>query len=204
MTFAAPRVAFQRRKAVCTCRLIRIPARPQAALMHVGRYQLTEIKSSVATHLHTSREMRQGEDKMSVRLLGALAALLALESGAIAQDFDSRRATFGKIIYDLSCTICHGASGHGDGEYADKMLVPAPDLTTLRRRNGGVFPTEDVTEIIIGGASVTTHGGQMPAWGLLFLKDFEDWTRDSPATDVTLVKRRVGDLVEYLKEIQVP
>jgi hypothetical protein len=123
---------------------------------------------------------------------------------AVAGDFDDRRATFGAITYDLSCVVCHGPSGHGDGELADKLAVPAPDLTVLERHNGGVFPTEYVTEVIMGGASVTAHGGQMPAWGLIFLKDFEDWTRDSPATDTELVKRRVGDLVEYLKKIQVP
>ena len=40
-------------------------------------------------------------------------------------------ATFGQITYRLSCAVCHGASGRGDGELASSLAVPAPDLTSL-------------------------------------------------------------------------
>lgn len=129
--------------------------------------------------------------------VAALAAM-ALTSVATADDA-ARRATFGSITYALSCAICHGASGHGDGEMADRLAVPAADLTRIALRHGGVFPEAYVAEVIAGGSSVTTHGGQMPAWGLIFLKDYEGSEAGGGAT---LVERRIADLVAFLESIQ--
>ena len=33
-----------------------------------------------------------------------------------------------------------GAAGQGDGVYAELLKRPIPDLSTMARRNGGVFP----------------------------------------------------------------
>lgn len=128
----------------------------------------------------------------------AMLAALALTSATAADDA-VRRATFGSITYALSCAICHGATGHGDGEMADRLAVPAADLTRIATRHGGVFPAAYVAEVIAGGSSVTTHGGQMPAWGLIFLKDFED---SGAGGGATLVERRIADLVAFLESIQ--
>ena len=130
----------------------------------------------------------------------AMLAVLAPTSAATADDA-ARRATFGSITYALSCAICHGATGHGDGEMADKLAVPAADLTRIGRRHGGAFPAAYVTEVIAGGSSVTTHGGQMPAWGLIFLKDFEG-NGGAAGSGAALVDRRIGDLVAFLESIQ--
>lgn len=133
------------------------------------------------------------------------ALLIATTVGTAAADgTDVRRAKFGAIAYELSCAVCHGQDGRGEAPLATELSVPAPDLTLLARRNGGVFPADAVSSIIRGGAGVTEHGGQMPAWGLLFLKDFAQVAPGTPRDDAALAARRIGDLVAYLQSIQQP
>jgi len=136
-------------------------------------------------------------------LATAMATAIIGSAGPVAaQEPSTTRATFGRITFELSCTVCHGADAKGEGPASAQLTVPAPDLTQLSVRNGGTFPTERVTEIIYGGQAVATHGGQMPAWGLIFLRDFEEFNRDTPLDDQALVRRRIGDLVAYLQSIQ--
>ncbi|MHB1102866.1 MAG: GyrI-like domain-containing protein [Devosia sp.] len=132
----------------------------------------------------------------------AIAAGVGLVGLVNAEEASAARAVFGQITFELSCAVCHGLDAKGDGPMATQLTVPAPDLTLLGKRNGGPFPTKRVTEIINGGQAVSTHGGQMPAWGLIFLKDFEGFNRDSPRDDQALVRRRIDDLVVYLQSIQ--
>ena len=111
---------------------------------------------------------------MGVHKITVLAvAAMVFAGGAGAEDATPPRAALGRITFALSCAVCHGQTATGEGAMSSDLAVPAPDLTLLSVRNGGTFPAERVTEIIFGGAAVTVHGGQMPAWGLLFLKDFE-------------------------------
>jgi mono/diheme cytochrome c family protein len=126
---------------------------------------------------------------------------LAAATTAAADD-EARRTTLGRITYGLSCAICHGPSGQGDGEFASSLTRSAPDLTRIAARHGGQFPEAYVTEVITGGAAVTTHGGQMPAWGLIYLRDFEQGGTETRRDDAALVKRRIEDLVIFLRSIQ--
>ncbi len=119
---------------------------------------------------------------------------------AMADDA-SRQVTFGAVTYALSCAVCHGESGEGDGAMADELAVPAADLTGIARRNGGVFPADRVAEVIRGGSAVTTHGGQMPAWGLIFLKDPAGSDGGLPG-GAAMAERRIADLVAFLQSIQ--
>lgn len=134
-------------------------------------------------------------------LVSALAATIGLAGSVDAQETTAMRATLGRITFELNCVVCHGADAKGEGPIRTRLSVPAPDLTLLTRRNGGTFPTERVTEIINGGAAVSSHGGQMPAWGLIFLKDFEEYASGAQDNQA-LVRRRIGDLVAYLQTIQ--
>lgn len=142
-----------------------------------------------------------GEKESNLRqALVALACGGMLLSPTLAQE-GAREVTFGAVTYALSCAVCHGEAGHGDGEMADELAVPAADLTGIAQRNGGVFPAERVAEVIRGGSAVTTHGGQMPAWGLVFLKDPAGPADGQPATS-TAVERRIAELVASLESIQ--
>lgn len=140
----------------------------------------------------------------TVQHLACAAAMmlpLLLSGGVVnAQEETAPRAALGKLTYQLSCAVCHGPAGKGDGQMAGALVVPAPDLTQLARRNGGPFPRDRVRAVIEGGSMRTEHGGQMPAWGLIFLKDIAS---DGARRDVRgMVQQRIEDLVVYLDSIQ--
>lgn len=142
--------------------------------------------------------------RRAFRSLPALLLSLSLlgGSGAATGEEHVPRAAMGRATFELSCVVCHGPQGRGDGAMASALAVPAPDLTQLARRNGGPFPRERVRAIIEGGPARTEHGGQMPAWGLIFLKDFEAHTAGGAVDRRALVQRRIDDLVTYLESIQ--
>jgi mono/diheme cytochrome c family protein len=131
-------------------------------------------------------------------------ALLALIGAASGEGTARPQAAFGKKMFERYCVACHGLDARGEQPAADGTGVPAADLTGLTLRNGGVFPTDRVAEIVFGGAAVTAHGGPMPSWGLMFLKDYEGFDLQKPGVEQRLVKQRIDDLVAYLKTIQEP
>ena len=99
-----------------------------------------------------------------------------------AQDNDA-----GRSAYLSSCAACHGTEAKGDGFLNSVLKVPAPDLTTLARRDDGDFPIAAVTEIIDGRIFIAAHGTrEMPIWGL-----------------DTMVRNRIPIIVDYLTRIQV-
>src|SRR5262245_21304108 len=64
----------------------------------------------------------------------------------------------GSDSYDLYCVSCHGATGLGDGPIATALKKAPADLTTLSRRNGGVFPRAAVTDALAGqGRPIAAH-----------------------------------------------
>jgi len=70
--------------------------------------------------------------------------------------------------------------GKGDGMLRGYLTKSPSDLTTLSKRNGGVFPYQHVTEVIDGAKSVSTHGSRdMPVWGSDYVakagQEFQDW-----------------------------
>lgn len=72
----------------------------------------------------------------------------------------------GKQEFVRSCAACHGENGKGEGSVAELLLVKPPDLTSIRKRNGGEFPTSWVYRIIDGRNEVRPHGTrEMPIWG---------------------------------------
>jgi hypothetical protein len=71
---------------------------------------------------------------------------------------------------------------------------PVPDLTTIQKRNGGIFPERQVRKLILGDDAVIAHGSrEMPIWGPIFHQVEED--RDYGNI-------RIKNLIEYLKSIQ--
>jgi len=133
--------------------------------------------------------------------LTAAALGLALAAGA-ARAADAKSvasATAGSITYRSYCANCHGTDGRGAGEIAPTLIVKPSDLTRLTT-DEGVFPAERLREVIDGRAEVAAHGRrEMPVWGDTFVWPEED----SPARREQ-VKRKIDDLVAYLRSIQVP
>jgi mono/diheme cytochrome c family protein len=102
----------------------------------------------------------------------------------------------GEDSFMFYCASCHGPSGRGDGPVARTLKTPPPDLTTLTRRHGGMFPRADVTSFVTGVSDkLPTHGpGDMPVWGPIF--------RALDPSDAR-VKIRIENIVGYIESIQV-
>ena len=101
----------------------------------------------------------------------------------------------GSRLFRTHCAVCHGSTGRGDGPMAMQLRRVPPDLTQFTRRNGGVFPSEQVYRII-DGRDVMSHGDrEMPVWGDAFRMVFE-----APGAEV--IKARIDAIVRYLAGIQ--
>jgi hypothetical protein len=94
------------------------------------------------------------------RRLGGLVTLALVMCTAVASA--QTRVDLGKREYDSNCASCHGADGKGGGPVVELLKRSPPDLTTMARRNGGVFPVSYAYDVIEGKG----HGGRdMPFWG---------------------------------------
>ena len=105
-----------------------------------------------------------------------LALILSTVLPCIAQDAAVKKVgprytspTSGPEMYQAYCASCHGQAGKGDGPVVAALKGTVPDLTTLAKRNGGVFPAKKVGEFIRGVAVAAAHGNlDMPVWGPIF------------------------------------
>lgn len=135
-------------------------------------------------------------------LLGV--ALMSIGTCSFANDKD--RFDIGKREYLNRCAVCHGQSGKGDGGAIDILKAAPSDLTTLSKKNGGVFPVDRVSAVIDGRQLVKGHGSRdMPIWG----KEYSGETAKAdehfggmPYTMEMYVRARVLALIDYLNRIQ--
>jgi mono/diheme cytochrome c family protein len=102
---------------------------------------------------------------------------------------------YGVDNFHAYCSPCHGRTGRGDGPVAPALKRRPSDLTTLAKRNRGVFPRAEVRNFITtGGPEVPEHGtSDMPVWGPTFR------ALDSSDRSVAI---RIANVVEYLSTIQ--
>lgn len=125
---------------------------------------------------------------------GALIVLTAFSSASWAQG----KPDLGKSEYLASCANCHGSAGKGNGPMREHLTKAPTDLTILAKQNGGVFPSQRITELIDGRTSVMigSHGArEMPIWGHIYRGE-DTQPRDLHA------RNRIASLVDYLARIQ--
>ena len=102
----------------------------------------------------------------------------ALGVAFAGQPWAEARSELGKQEYESNCVACHGATGKGDGYFAQYLKLPMPDLTTIQQRNGGVFPADRMVEIIDGRHALKGHGPrQMPIWGTTYTEKAANYYR---------------------------
>jgi hypothetical protein len=132
----------------------------------------------------------------------ALASALAMCVGASAASAQAPQPPArGAEFYRTTCSQCHGDDGKGGGVVGGLLTVRPSDLTTLARRNNGVFPFVRVGQIIDGREDIRAHGGRdMPLWGRDFSVEAGD--RYGSAMREAYVQGRVYELVLYLNSIQ--
>jgi len=128
-------------------------------------------------------------------------ACAALACTAAAAQQAQGRVDVGKRDYDSNCAVCHGTSGKGNGPYAPYLKSALPDLTTLAKRNGGVFPMAKVYDTI--EAAGAAHGSRdMPVWGKAFSVDAADYYFEVPVNLDAVVRGRMLTLAEYVNRLQ--
>ena len=106
----------------------------------------------------------------------------------------------GKQDFTKHCVGCHGADGKGHGPdlYILAGVKPA-DLTVLSKKNGGVFPFQDVEDTIDGRKKVPKHNRfDMPFWGVTFQQSGKEFTPESEAK----AKDRIDSIVRYIETLQ--
>lgn len=144
-----------------------------------------------------------------MRLLIASAGIvlvfaIGLSSTANAQT--KGRADIGKREYDAKCAVCHGATGKGDGSYAELLKRPAADLTLLRKNNSGIFPVDKIYASIDGRDMVKSHGDrEMPIWGRDYGAESAkaaEYYVDMPYDTETYIRSRILALIDYLNRLQ--
>jgi mono/diheme cytochrome c family protein len=102
----------------------------------------------------------------------------------------------GSEMYQSYCATCHGSKGLGDGPAKGSLKNAVPDLTTLAKRNKGIFPKDQVSLVIRGEAAAEVHGPQdMPVWGPVF--------RSLNSSQEPVVRMRVANLTRYIESLQV-
>jgi len=125
----------------------------------------------------------------------AIAALMA--TGAVAQ----QKVDLGKREYDNNCATCHGLDGKGNGPYVEMLKRSPPDLSTMARRNGGIFPVAKAYDVVEGAGP--GHGGRdMPIWGKDYSVKAAEYYVDVPYDREAFVRARILSLIEYVNRLQ--
>jgi mono/diheme cytochrome c family protein len=111
----------------------------------------------------------------------------------------------GETDFLTLCSPCHGKSGKGDGPNAAQLRRKPIDLTTIAKRNGGVFPEEQVFQTISGLDEMDAHGTRaMPVWGDIFVEQAVGSSvslADALKASDTATLRIVG-LLRYIETMQ--
>ena len=137
-----------------------------------------------------------------IKIFAALSgvALVCAMGSTYAQD---KKFDFGKREYDSNCANCHGLKGKGDGPYKPFLTKSPTDLSTLSKRNAGIYPFHSVYAIIDGRQDVAAHGPRdMPVWGWQYsVKSAENYM-DVPYSSESFVRSRILALTEYISRLQ--
>ena len=82
------------------------------------------------------------------------------------------------------------------------MSLPIPDLTTIKQRNGGTFPVDEILRVIDGRESIEGHGFPMPVWGSRYKAEAAEKTDAFEIRSELLARSRILELAFYLLSIQ--
>ncbi|KAB2957992.1 MAG: cytochrome c [Thermoanaerobaculia bacterium] len=149
--------------------------------------------------MHRTESPRPGPGALSGVLLLIAASLVCAAAAGRAEEEPAYSAFNGKQSYKTLCMNCHGVEGKGDGYLVENLRVRPTDLTVLAQKNGGVYPADRVRASIDGREQVTGHGlREMPVWG-----DVLVWTEQDSAERQLQIQRKIGELVEFIRSIQV-
>ena len=139
----------------------------------------------------------------SLKTLFVLGALLSgfLSAVGRSQELGPVGGISGKDDFRHYCAQCHGLSGTGNGPVAPALKKKPTDLTQLAKKNGGIFPEQEVRDFIDGTKTTPSHGTrEMPIWGYQFSAPAR--TGSGSSFSNVNVQRKIDLLVAYVKSIQ--
>jgi mono/diheme cytochrome c family protein len=113
--------------------------------------------------------------------------------------------SIGRREYEQNCAICHGVLGDGKGWLAESLKQPVPSLKKLKKTNAGVFPVEQVYQVIDGRKDLSLHSSRhMPIWGQAFATQTqrELGQRYGSNDDDEIVRAKILALIEYISQLQ--
>jgi len=130
-----------------------------------------------------------------------LGALLAFGWTLSSNPSMAQRKLVGSKEFQVSCAVCHGPDGRGNGSMARYLTVKPSDLTQLARNNDDRFPFLEVFQMIDGRQEIAVHSTRaMPIWGDRYKA--EATVKYGPYDTKTVVRGRILELVQYLAAIQ--
>ena len=132
----------------------------------------------------------------AVPLAFTTAVILAAAPQARDEAVDTATLSAGRDTFRQFCAPCHGGNGQGDGPVAAMLTTPPTDLTTLNRRNNGIFPLAMLEAVLQVEARSRTaaHGSEsMPIWGTTFRAI--DGSR-------ALARARIANVLAYIESVQ--
>lgn len=138
-----------------------------------------------------------------MRNASVLAAVLVAALGAeraAAQSVD-----IGKYEFETYCAACHGTDGKGGGPFSMLLTKKVPDLTSLQKNNGGVFPFDRVYGTVSGDVAVGGHGTrEMPIWGDHYKEKAPSQLGPyyAPADVASYVRGRILALIGHVSTLQ--
>ena len=141
---------------------------------------------------------------MKSKLINAF-TVSAIAVGTATMSHAQQAVDVGKREYVISCAVCHGDSGKGDGPLVEWLKKPTADLTKIQKASMGVFPFDRVYQVIDGREAVGAHGPRdMPVWGDHFSYEAR-YTMGAiaPTKEVdSFVRGRIIALVGYIYTLQ--
>ena len=109
----------------------------------------------------------------------------------------------GKQAYEVQCAICHGLDAKGNGPYVTSLKVAPSDLSSLSKKNGGVFPVDRIMKVIDGRTESSAHGSRdMPIWGKRWAVKAAEHYFDAPYDQEAYIRAEALSIVDYLNRIQ--
>ena len=126
--------------------------------------------------------------------------VLAVLATALLAGCDREAEISPRAAFMEDCSGCHGPTGTGSRALGLALDPPAPDLTGLAARNGGVFPRNHVMSTIDGLSRGAHFSPAMPEFGA---SDMGDTTIvENPDGTGTPVPARLLALADYVESLQ--
>ena len=100
----------------------------------------------------SARERARSSCRASMAVVNGIFLASVVTASLLAARTTHAAGPKGDALFATHCAACHGIDGEGGGPVAGVMKITMPNLRTLAKRNGGVFPAMRSPPISTGAA----------------------------------------------------